>query len=89
VAVSRRSGDEIHPWLPNGGLRPIPAHPVLKVERPLRSVKRSLTSKKLEAAAFEVVGGDHLRLGVYRNLPKRWSAFATDDALVGGKAFQV
>ena len=22
VAVSRRSGDEIHPWLPNGGLRP-------------------------------------------------------------------
>ena len=22
VAVSRRSGDEIHPWLPNGDLRP-------------------------------------------------------------------
>ncbi len=24
LAVSRRSGDEIHPWLPNGGLRPNP-----------------------------------------------------------------
>ncbi len=22
MAVSRRSGDAIHPWLPNGGLRP-------------------------------------------------------------------
>ncbi len=23
MAVSRRSGDEIHPWPPNGGLRPL------------------------------------------------------------------
>lgn len=46
------------------------------------------STEKLEATAYEMVGGDHLRVGVYRNLPKRWSAFATDDALVGGKAFQ-
>ena len=25
LAVSRRSGDEIHPWPPNGGLRPTAA----------------------------------------------------------------
>ena len=25
MAVSRRSADEIHPWPPNGGLRPDPA----------------------------------------------------------------
>jgi hypothetical protein len=25
LAVSRRLGDEIHPWSPNGDLRPVPA----------------------------------------------------------------
>jgi len=46
------------------------------------------STEKLEAAALEVVGGDHLSLGIRQDLPKRWSAFTTDDALVGGKAFQ-
>jgi hypothetical protein len=46
------------------------------------------STEKLEAAAFEVVGGEHLSLGIREDLPKRWSAFATDDGLVGGKAFQ-
>ena len=46
------------------------------------------STEKLEAAAFEVVGGEHLSLGIWRDLPKRWSALATDDGLVGGKAFQ-
>ena len=32
--------------------------------------------------------GDHLSLGIREDLPKRWSAFSTDDGLVGGKAFQ-
>ncbi len=46
------------------------------------------STEKLEAAEFEVVGGEHLSLGIWRDLPKRWSAFAADDGLVGGKAFQ-
>jgi len=46
------------------------------------------STEKLEAAAFELVGGEHRSLGIGRDLPKRWSAFATDDGLVGGKAFQ-
>ena len=46
------------------------------------------STEKLEAAAFEVVGGEHVSLGIWLEIPKRWSAFTTDDALVGGKAFQ-
>ncbi len=37
MAVSRRSGDEIHPWLPNGGLRPFLVSRDVIVERPLRA----------------------------------------------------
>ena len=43
VAVSRRLGDEIHPWLPNGDLRPILVSRDLIVERPLRSSSGRLT----------------------------------------------
>lgn len=46
------------------------------------------STEKLEAAALEVAGANHLQPGIYLNLPARWSAFATDDALVAGKAFQ-
>jgi hypothetical protein len=46
------------------------------------------STEKLEAAAFEVVGGEHVSLGTWHDLPKRWSAFAADDGLVHGKAFQ-
>jgi hypothetical protein len=38
VAVSRRLGDEIHPWLLNGDLRPFLVSRDLIVERPLCSV---------------------------------------------------
>ncbi len=37
VAVSRRLGDEINPWTPNGDLRPFLVNRDLMVERLLRS----------------------------------------------------
>ncbi len=46
------------------------------------------STEKLEATSMEMVGVEHLRLGPWWWLPKRWSAFSTDDALVAGKAFQ-
>jgi hypothetical protein len=46
------------------------------------------STEKLEAAVIEVAGEDRLSLGIQKDLPKRWSAYATDDALVGGKAFE-
>jgi len=46
------------------------------------------STQKLEAASLEIIGGDHASLGIREDLPKRWSAFATADGLVAGKAFQ-
>ena len=46
-AVSRRSGDEIYPWLPNGDLRPFSVSRDLIVERPLRKQKRPFSSGRL------------------------------------------
>jgi hypothetical protein len=37
MAGSRRSADEIHPWPPNGDLRPILVSRDLVAQRPLRS----------------------------------------------------
>jgi len=47
VADSRRSGDEIHPWLPNGDLRPLLVGRDLIVEGPLRKQKKSSSSSYL------------------------------------------
>ena len=47
MAVSRRPGDEINPWTPNGDLRPFLVNRDLIVERPLRQQKRPLSSRYL------------------------------------------
>ncbi len=41
MAVFRRSGDEIHPWLSNGDLRPLLVSCDPIAERPLRKQKLS------------------------------------------------
>jgi hypothetical protein len=46
------------------------------------------STEKLEAVVLELVGEEQLPLGIRQDLPRRWSAFTTDDALVGGKAFE-
>jgi hypothetical protein len=37
MAASRRSADEIHPWVPNGDLRPFLVSRDIVIQRPLRN----------------------------------------------------
>ena len=48
MAVSRRLGDEIHLWLLNDDLRPIPARQIFLVECPIRSIELSHGGKLSE-----------------------------------------
>ncbi len=55
MAGTRRSGDEIHPWLPNGDLRPFLVSRHLIVERPLRQQKRPFSSRHLTGTIGHMV----------------------------------
>ncbi len=55
LADSRRSGDEIHPWPPNGGLRPILLKNYLVLDSPPEDgASRALLWSLLREKSFHV-----------------------------------